>query len=305
MDRRTLGLFLAASVAWGVPYLFAKLALADLSAVFTVWARAVLGAAILAPVAWRRGLLTPLQGRLGEVGRLALLDLTVPTLLITLGVATIPSGLAGTLMAAVPILVVLLALRFDAGERAGGWRLVGLLVGIGGVGVLLGVEVSADAQALLGGGLVLAGAAAYAGGTLYYKRHFAQEPALGVLAGALLACAAMTTVPAALTLPTRVPSGLTMLAVVVLGIGCTAGGYLAFYALIARIGSGRASVITYVAPAIAVIGGVAVLGEPLTAGVVAGLLLVLVGSWLSTGGRPPGVRRRQADWGTSASRAVT
>ncbi|MCW3010453.1 MAG: family transporter [Solirubrobacterales bacterium] len=291
MTRRTLALFLAASLAWGIPYLFAKIALEDLSAVVTVWARAVLGAAVLLPLAARRGLLAPLRGRLVRLGWLAVFDLAAPTLLVTLGVGLLPSSLAGTLMAAVPIMVALLALRFDATERASGLRLVGLLVGIGGVAVLLGVEVSGDARALLGGVLVLAAASTYAGGTLYYKRHFSEEPALGVLAGALVACVVMTTIPAALSLPDAAPPAQAWLALAVLGIGCTAGGYLAFYALIARIGSGRASVITYVAPAIAVTGGVVVLDEPLTAGVVAGLLLVLVGSWLATGGRPPGAWR--------------
>ena len=98
--------------------------------------------------------------------------------------------------------------------------------------------------------LVLAGAASYAGGTLYYKRHFADLPALGVLGAALAICAVMTAVPAALSLPSSAPGALPLVAVAVLGVGCTAGGYLAFYGLIARVGPGRASVITYVAPAI-------------------------------------------------------
>lgn len=289
--RSPAWLFLAASVAWGVPYLLAKVALADLSAIFVVWLRAVLGAAVLVPFAHRRGLLAPLRGRLGAVTVLAGLDLAAPTLLVTLGVGEIPSSEAGTLMAAVPIVVAALALRFDPGERARGWRLAGLVAGITGVGVLLGVEVSASARALLGGGLVLAAATTYAGGTLFYKRHFAAEPPLGVLAAALVACVGLTTLPAALAAPGSVPSAQALGCVAVLGIGCTGGGYLAFYALIGRIGSGRAAVITYVAPAIAVVGGVAVLGEPLTAGVVAGLLLVLAGSWLATGGRPPGLGR--------------
>ncbi len=184
-------------------------------------------------------------------------------------------------------MVALLALRFDPSERIRGARLVGLAVGMGGVALLLGVEVSGNVEALVGGLLVLAAAVTYAGGTLFYKREFSREPALGVLA-ALVACAVMTTAPAMFSLPVAVPSARGTIALLVLGVGCTAGGYLAFYALIARVGSGRASVITYVAPAIAVLGGVLVLGEPLTAGIVAGLLLVLTGSWLAAGGPPPG-----------------
>ena len=292
MDRRSFALFLAASVAWGIPYLFVELVLEDVSVPFMVWARAVLGAAVLLPLAWRAGLLAPLRGRLRQVCVLAVLDLAAPTVLVTLGVDALPSSLVGTLMAAVPIMVAVLALRFDVGERVTGLRLVGLVVGIVGVALLLGLEGSGSARALVGGLLVLAAATTYAGGTLYYKRHFAAEPPLGVLAAALVACAGLTAVPAALSLPEAVPSARGALSLAVLGIGCTAGGYLVFYALIARIGSGRAAVITYVAPTIAVGAGVAFLGEPLTAGVVAGLLLVLTGSWLATGGRPPGGSRK-------------
>lgn len=280
-------LFAAASLAWGVPYLLVELALRDVSIVFAVWARAVLGAAVLLPLAHRRGLIAPLRGRGRALTVLAALDLAVPTLLVTAGVARLPSSLAGMLIASVPIMVALLALRFDASERVRGLRLVGLLVGMVGVALLLGVEASGRAGALLGGLLVLAAAATYAAGALFYKRQFSGDPGLGVLALALATCAVMTTVPALLALPSTVPSARGLLSLVVLGVGCTAGGYLAFYALIVRVGSGRAAVITYLAPAIAVLGGVLVLGEPLTAGIVAGLLLVLAGSWLAAGGRPP------------------
>ncbi len=284
---RTGWLFAAASLAWGVPYLFVALALEEVSVIFLVWARAILGAAVLLPLAHRRGLLAPLRGRLRAVVVLATLDLAAPTLLVTAGVARLPSSLAGTLIASVPIMVALLALRLDPTERVRGVRLVGLGVGIVGVGLLFGVEIGSGSGALLGGLLVLGAAATYAGGALFYKREFSREPGLGVLAAALAACAVMTTIPALFALPSSVPSSRALLWLVVLGLGCTAGGYLAFYALISRIGSGRASVITYVAPVIAVLGGVLVLGEPLTVGIVAGLLLVLAGSWLAAGGRPP------------------
>lgn len=287
MSRRAWILFAVAAVLWGVPYLLVKVALTDFSAVFSVWTRAVLGAAVLLPLAWRAGALSPLRGRMRQIGWLALLDLTIPTLLVTLGTAAIPSSLAGTLVASVPLLVALLALRFDHAERATGWRLAGLVTGVVGVALLLGFETSDDVRALLGGVLVLSGAASYAGATLYYKRHLASLPPLGVVAGALVGCAAFMTLPAALSLPTAVPSAGAVLAVAGLGVGCTAGGFFAFYSLIGLIGAGRASVITYVAPAISVSVGAAFLGESVTAASAAGLLLVLAGSWLSTGGRPP------------------
>ena len=291
VPRRAAFLFCLASVAWGMPYLLAALTLDDLAPIVTVFARAALAAAVLVPLAVRRGALRSLRGRGRDIAWLALLDLTAPTLLVTQGLETLPSSVAGTLVASVPLAVAGLAWRLDAGERATGWRLVGLLVGLGGVGVLLGFQVSGDPRAFVGSTLVLAAAACYAAGALFYKRRFAESSPLGVVAVALVACMAMCAVPAALALPSDVPSARSIGAVALLGLGCTGGGYIAFYTLITMIGAGRAAVITYVAPAIAVVAGVALLDEPLTAAGVAGLLLVLAGSWLATGGRPPGLRK--------------
>ena len=290
MPRRgsTVLLFALASVAWGVPYLFVKLALTDVEPLFTVFARAVIATAVLLPVALRRGLLTPLRGRVRALFWLAVLDLTAPTLLVTVGLMAIPSGLAGTLVASVPVLVAALALRFDAAERVTGLRVVGLGVGITGVGALLGFEVAGDLRAFVGALLVLAAALSYAGGALYYKRHFADLPAFGVVCGALASCVALTLAPTVLfALPDHVPSATSLGAIAALALGSTAGGYVAFYALIGQVGAGKATVITYVAPIISVLAGVVFLHESLGPASVAGMLLILAGSWLSTGGRPP------------------
>ena len=72
-----------------------------------------------------------------------------------------------------------------------------------------------------------------------------------------------------------------------LGVFCTAAAFVIFAVLIREAGTSRATVITYVNPVIAVALGVTLLGERPGAGAVAGLLLILAGSWLSTGGRIP------------------
>lgn len=281
-------LFGVASVAWGVPYLFVKLALVSFDPLFTVFARAAVAAVVLLPFAARRGLLAPLRGRVRALALLAVLDLTAPTLLTTIGLTSIDSGLAGTLVASVPVMVALLALRFDAAERVSGLRLVGLAMGLAGVGALLGLQLDGGPRALAGALLVVGAASSYAGGALYYKRHFTGLPAFGVVCGSLTACALLTAVPAVLfAWPQRPPTSQALLAVAVLALGTTAGGYVALYALITRVGAGRALVITYIAPVISVACGVAFLHEGLGPSAVAGMLLILAGSWLSTGGRPP------------------
>jgi drug/metabolite transporter (DMT)-like permease len=112
--------------------------------------------------------------------------------------------------------------------------------------------------------------------------------------GAALAIAAIVLTPAAvLAPPSGTPSAEAVVSLVVLGILCTAAAFAFYGALVAEAGAGRALVITYVAPVVAVALGVAVLGERPGAGAGAGLLLILAGSWLATGGRmPPGRRRR-------------
>jgi drug/metabolite transporter (DMT)-like permease len=116
--------------------------------------------------------------------------------------------------------------------------------------------------------------------------------------GASLAIASVLLAPlAALDAPHAVPSAGAIACVIALGLVCTAAAFVIFTILIAEAGTSRATVITYVNPVIAVALGVALLGERPGAGSVAGLLLILAGSWLSTDGRlPPGVSRLAVTW---------
>lgn len=295
MPARSWIQFAAVSVLWGVVYLLIKVAGEELSAPALTFARAVLAAAVLLPLAARRGVLGPLRRRLGAITVLALLDVAGPFVLVAVGERSVPSSLAGMLIATVPILVALLALRFDASERVDGTRVIGLLVGIVGVGLVLGVQVAGDARALLGAALVLVAGLLYAIASLYYKRAFVGEDALGVTTWVFVVSAVVLAVPAALTAPAHVPGAGTLAATGALGVACTAVVFVLWYSLIADIGAARATVVTYVNPAVAVVLGALLLGESLSGGGIAGLLLIVAGSWLSTGGDwPPRVLRRTA-----------
>src|SRR4051794_9906795 len=291
------------SLLWGVVYLLIKVAGDELSAPALTFIRAALGAAVLLPLAARRGVLGPLRRRLGAIALLAVLDVAAPFVLVAVGERSVPSSLAGMLVATVPILVALLALRFDASERFDRTRAAGLAVGLVGVGLVLGVQVAGDTSALIGAGMVLLAALLYAIASLYYKRAFAGEDALGVTTWVFVLSAGMLAVPAAFSAPSRVPGVGTIAAVVALGVFCTAVVFVLWYSLIADIGAGRATVVTYVNPAIAVVLGALLLDEPLSGGGIAGLLLIVAGSWLSTGGNvPPRLLRRvaRADHGAAA-----
>jgi drug/metabolite transporter (DMT)-like permease len=282
MTRRAWLLFAAVSLLWGVPYLFIKVAVAEVPPVTVVFVRVALAAALLGPVAARRGVLRGLRGRLPQLVVLSLLEITIPFLLISMGEQRITSSLAGLLIATMPLFVALLALRFDAAERVGGPRLLGLLLGIGGVAALLGIDLGGDLTQVAGAAMVLLATLCYATSTLLVKRAFSDVPMLGVVTVAT-AISSLLLAPFALALtPPRLPSLNVVLALVALGVLCTAAGLLAYFALIVEAGPSRAAVITYLNPAVAVALGVAVLGELLTAAIVAGFALIMAGSWLST-----------------------
>jgi drug/metabolite transporter (DMT)-like permease len=191
----------------------------------------------------------------------------------------------------VPLFIALLALRFDPAERATGSRLVGLLVGLAGVVALVGIDVAGRTEELLGAGAILLAAVGYAAGPMIYKRKLADVDARATMGASLIVAAAVLAPLAAVDPPSSSPSTSALVALVVLGLFCTAAAFVFFGALIAEVGPGRALVITYVAPVVAVALGVTVLGERPGAGAVAGLLLILAGSWLSTDGRlPPGLK---------------
>jgi drug/metabolite transporter (DMT)-like permease len=278
MDRRIASLLLLTAALWGIPYLLIKIAVADLSPFVIVFGRVAIGAAIVSAVAARRGVLGQLRGRLPDVGFLALVQLVDPFLLLTFGERHVSSSLAGVLVATTPILTGLLAFLVPEADRPTGLRALGLGVGICGVGLVLGIEVRGD---LLGGLLCLGTSLGYAVGAHTLKRRFAGVEPVAVLAGTLSAASLALLVPAAVSLPGHAPSGGAVAAVVALGIFPTAIAFLLAYQLIAEIGPSRLSVVAYIAPCFAVVFGAAFLSETIGVATVAGLLTVLVGSWLA------------------------
>jgi drug/metabolite transporter (DMT)-like permease len=288
MTARGWILFAAVSVVWGVPYLFIKLAVEDLSPGFVAWSRVALAAIVLLPIAWRTGALRGLPLR--WLTAFALFEITIPFPLIAFGEQRVSSSLAAILIAAVPLAIAFLALRFDRSERPTRSRFVGMLIGLGGVVALVGIDIGGRVTELVGAAAVLVAAFGYACGPMIAKRHLTTADPLGPVAGAL-GIASIMLLPFALGgWPTETPSGDALASVIVLGLICTAVAFLIFFRLIDEIGPSRASIITYVNPVVALALGVAILDEHVTTGTVVGLLLILAGSWLSTDGRlPPGL----------------
>jgi drug/metabolite transporter (DMT)-like permease len=295
MTRKAWIVFAAVSVIWGVPYLFIRIAVRHGVPPFALaWGRIALGAVVLLALAWQAGTLATLKGRWRWLAAYAVAEVTIPFPAIAFGETRISSSLAAIIVAAVPLIGALLALRFDHAERPTRIRFVGLLVGFAGVIVLVGVDVAGSARALLGTGVVLLAALGYAIGPMLIKHRMQRLDARAMM-GASLAISAVILTPAAIIdAPSHTPSAGALASVAVLGVLCTAAGLVLLAVLVREAGTGRAMVITYINPVIAVALGVALLNERPGAGAVAGLLLILAGSYLSTGGKlPPRVRPRR------------
>jgi drug/metabolite transporter (DMT)-like permease len=293
MSLRGWAAFAAMSLVWGVPYLFIKVAVDDgISPAFLSFARVALAAVVLLALAWKAGTLRALRGRWRWIAAYAVIEIALPFPLIAAGEQYVSSSLAAILIACVPLIVAVLAIRFDKAEQATGVRLAGLLVGLGGVVVLVGIDVAGNADELIGTALIILAAIGYAAGPMLLKRKLANLDSRAAMGASLALAAVVLALPAALTAPTEPPTDEALLSILTLGFVCTALAFVIFSFLIHEVGPGRALVITYINPVVAVALGVAILGERPGAGAVAGLLLILAGSWLSTDGRlPPGLRR--------------
>jgi drug/metabolite transporter (DMT)-like permease len=294
VDRRAWLLIGLLASLWGASYFFIKVALDDLDPVAIVFARTLLGAAVLAPVALRRGAFRGIREHLPALTLVAVIQIAAPFVLIAAGEQHISSSLTGILVASASIFTALLAALFVHEERLPRAGLVGVGIGMAGVVLLFGVDLGGDT--LLGGGMILLAGLGYAVGALLAKRRLAGVPPVGLVA-AVMSIASLATVPALpFSLPDHAPGLDTVAALLALGCGGTGAAFVVFYVLNAEVGPARASIVAYVAPGFSIVYGVSLLGESFTAGTAAGLVLILAGSWLAGGGRLPraSIMRRRA-----------
>lgn len=282
-SRPTQLAFLGLCIAWGIPYLLIKVAVGELSPVALVVARTGLAALLLLPIAAARGALRPLLPAWRPLLVFTLAEIAVSWLLLSDAERKLPSSLTGLLIAAVPLGGAAVARLTGSTDRTSPVQLVGLLVGLAGVAALLGLDVGG---AQVGAVLEIAGVVVgYSIGPAVLSRRLGHLPPVGVIATSL-GLTAVGYLPFALTrLPAHLPSVKVISSVVVLAVVCTAGAFLLLFHLVAAVGPVRATVITYVNPAVALAAGVVLLNEPLTLGAVLGFALVLVGSVLATRGR--------------------
>jgi drug/metabolite transporter (DMT)-like permease len=284
MTLRVWLAFLALCVIWGLPYFFIKIAVVEVSPLLIAWGRITLGALVLLPIAWKMGALRNITKHRGWLSVFAVVELVGPFYLIALGEQAISSSLAGILLSAVPLTVVMIAPLMGVKEHVSARRMIGLGIGLLGVVALLGIDSLHSTHEWLGAGCILLATLGYAAGPLIIQRHFSEVHPLGVVAASTVVGSLILLIPALVTVPSTFPSTNVIASIAILGVICTALGLVLFVYVITNAGASRAAVVTYVNPAIAVLLGVWILGEHFGLGAGIGLVLILLGCWMATSG---------------------
>lgn len=270
---------------WGIPYLLIKIAVSELTPASLVFLRTAIGAALLLPVAAARKDLRPLLPHWRWIVAYTFVEVAAPWFLLADAERRISSSLSGLLIALVPSIGAILAWATGSDDRLDLRRIAGLGLGFLGVAALVGLDVGAgDISAV---GEVALVALGYALGALIIARKLSGLPPFGVVAASLTLTLVAYAPVGIGQLPSAPPSPQVVVAVAILGVVCTALAFLMFFRLIAEVGATRATVITYVNPAVALALGVVLLREPLTIGIGLGFVLIVLGSVLATRRTPP------------------
>lgn len=282
MTRRGLFLFAALGIAWGIPYLFIKVAVSELDPAMVVLSRSALAAILLLPLAFFRREVLQVVRRWKPMLAYTIVEIVLPWYFLSSAEQRLPSSTAGLLLATVPLAGVGIAFAMGRPERLSRLNWLGIGSGMLGVAALVGLDIAgSDLIAVAEMAVVVIG---YALGPAILARWMSDLPGVGVVAVSLAATAVIY-VPFVLftgAWPTTWPSEAVIASIVVLAVICSALAFLLMVALIAEIGPVKATAITYVNPAVAIIAGVVVLGERVTVWTIVGFVLVLLGSYLVT-----------------------
>ena len=278
MSRRGWLLLLALGAIWGMPYLLIKVALVDFDPVLIAFGRTLIGALVLAPFAIRRSALRAVRSRWRAVLAFTLVEISGPWLLLGHAETQVNSSTAALFIAVVPIVTAAIAAGTRR-DRITPARSLGLGVGLLGVAALTGFDLAAASPWALGALAVTA--LGYAIGPMIMSRYLSGVPRITVVAASLL----FATVVYAPFVPGDLPARFevaSVAAVIVLGVICTALAFALFFDLVAEVGPARSTLITYLNPAVAILLGVAILGEPLGLGIALGMPMILAGSLLAS-----------------------
>ena len=281
MTRRGFILFALLSVGWGIPYLLIKIAVRELDPAMLVLARMGLAALLLLPIAVARGELGPVLRRWRPLLAFTVAEMVVPQFLLGSAEERLPSSTTGLLIAAVPLAGAGIAFLLGRPERLAPLNWLGIALGMAGVAALVGFTVSGSDLGAFGEVLLVV--AGYALGPAILAKWMPDLSGAAVMAlgFALTALVYAPVVAATHGWPAAWPAASVVTSVVLLAVVCSAGAFSVMAALVAEVGPVRATTVTYVNPAVALIAGAAVLGEPVTGWAVVGFALILAGCFLT------------------------
>jgi len=278
MSKRGWILFLSLGLLWGMPYLLIRIAVGEFDPLMVAGARTLLGSLLLLPVALHRKALAPAFKKWKWLVAFTLIEITVPWLMLGHAETRLNSSTAGLLIAVVPLFAAIIVTRLGH-EKLEPRRLFGLGLGFAGVALLVGLDIHFDDLPAVAATIFVA--LCYAIGPIIIDRKLNDVPAIGVITASLIV-ATIIYAPFAPFLWPKTFGTSAVLSVIGLGVLCTAAAFIVFFSLIAEVGPARATVITYVNPAVAILLGALVLNEPLTIGMAVGFPLVILGSFLGT-----------------------
>jgi drug/metabolite transporter (DMT)-like permease len=285
MSRRGWLLFITTGLLWGVPYLFIKVAVdpdGGFSPAIVVCLRTAIGAAILIPWAIRQKTLMDAFRGIRYVAPYAVLEMIGPWILIGTAEQKISSGLAGLLVASVPIWATIFAsLKGDktVWQRK---RLFGIAIGFVGLILVVGIESIKGGSDPLSIVMVLVASIAYAYAVMFVQSGLPGVSGVAINGVAMLITAIFYLPFTVVQWPTHHINQSAIWSIVALGIFSSGIAFAIFFVLVDIIGVARASLVTYLNTAFAVVLGVIILGEPITTGIIIGLPLVLFGSYLAS-----------------------
>ena len=269
------------AVIWGIPYLLIRVAVRQLDpGVMVLW-RTGPAAILLAPIIIARRQVPELLKNLKWIAVFGVIEFGVPWFFMSTAERHISSSLTSLLICCVPLFAVLVQRLRRTGDHISRQRYLGLAIGAVGVAFLVGLDLRSGSITYIG--MMMLVCIGYTIGPLILATKLAHVSGVAVVAGAT-AIVALCWIPWDVRHWPAHVSGETLSCMVILSVVCTAGAFLIFFELVKEVGSSRSVVVTYFNTAIAVVLGVVGLHESLTAGIVVGFPLVLIGCIFATSG---------------------
>lgn len=286
-------LFILAAI-WGSSFLLMRLAVHDFGPVALTEVRVGVSAVFLLIVSAAMGRLKPFLQNWRVIAVGGLINIGMPFLLYSYAAQTLTAGFMAIVNALAPLFAAIVA-RLWLGERLTRLRILGLVIGFGGIAILVSDSLSLEVQ---GQGLAIAASIAaplcYGVAASYMTRYYRGLDPIACAAGSVTASALFLLPFAAITWPTQPISGVAWGAALLIALLCTGVAYLIYFKLIEDVGPGKTITVTFLVPPFGVFWGAMVLSEPVTTSVVLGAATVLLGTLLATGviaAKPTGAAR--------------